>query len=104
MADLSVAQGDFGFYINFTVLNSDDTPFVLTGYTITIKVWLESSRPATLFTGNCPIVVAASGTCHYLVVAGDLDTSGAFKLELELTKAGEEISTRSYDLNITGSA
>ncbi len=39
MADLSVAQGDFGFYINFTVLNYDDTPFVLTGYTITLKVW-----------------------------------------------------------------
>ncbi|MCK5016452.1 MAG: hypothetical protein KAS32_05195 [Candidatus Peribacteraceae bacterium] len=104
MADLSVSQGDFGFYINFTVLNDDDTPFNLTGYTITIKVWTEAQRPIALFTGVCAPVVAASGTCRYLVVAGDLDTSGAFKLELEMTAAGEEISTRSYDLNITGSA
>ena len=103
MADISVPQGDFGFYINFTVLNDDDTPFNLVGYVITIKVWLESHWPALLFSGVCAPVVPASGTCRYLVVAGDLDTSGTFKLELEMTAAGEEISTRSYDLNITGS-
>jgi hypothetical protein len=103
MADLTVKESDFGFYLNFTVLNDDGTPFVLTGYTITIKVWPESSRPAPLFTGDCPIVVAGDGTCRYLLIAADLSASGAYKLELELTKVGVELSTRSYDLNIIGS-
>ena len=103
MADLTVKQGDFGFYFNFTVKNADDSVFVLTGYTIDIKVWEKTQWPAPLFTGNCPYVVAVDGTCRYLVIASDLSASGSYKLELELTKVGEQLSTRSYDLNIVGS-
>ena len=100
MADLEVAQHDFGFKFSFTVHKDDDTVFVLTGYTITIKVWKEAQIPVPLFTGNCPILVAADGTCEYTVIDGDLKTSGAFKLELEMTKAGEKVSTVPYDLTI----
>ena len=103
MADLTVAKGDFGFYLNFTVQNSDGTAFNLTGYVVTINVWQDVPRPAALFTGNCPHVVAASGTCRYLVVTGDFPTKGAYRLELELTQAGVNISTRPYDLNVTES-
>lgn len=103
MADLTVAQNDYGFYINFTVLNDDGTAFNLTGYAVTIKVWKEVPRPAALFTGNCPLVVAASGTCRYLIVNGDFPASGAYKLELEMTQAGIVLSTRPYNLTVTES-
>lgn len=103
MADITVKKGDFGFYLNFTVLNDDNTVFVLTGYTITIKVWPEAPIEVPLFTGVCVPVIAANGTCRYQLAAGDLSQSGAYKLELELTKLGVEISTRSYNLTIVGS-
>ena len=103
MSDLTVSKGDLGFYLNFTVNESDGTPFVLTGYTITLKVWKEVSRPVILFTGTCDAVVEASGTCRYLVVDGDLSTVGDYKMELELTKVGVEVSTITYNLNIVES-
>jgi len=96
MADLIVSKGDFGFYLNFTVLDSDNSAFDLTDYTITLKVW----DTALLFSGACDIVVAGAGTCKYLITVSDLSKAGNYALELELTKAGVELSTKKYNLEI----
>lgn len=104
MVNLTVSKGNYGFYINFTIQNDDGSVFVLTGYTVTIKVWKDIQFPALLFSGTCLPVDPLAGTCRYQVANGDLSESGLFKLELELTKTGVELSTRSYDLSIRGSA
>lgn len=101
MADLTVSKGDYGFYLNFTILDSDGSAFDLTDYTITLKVW--DATPSLIVSGACDIVVAGSGTCKYLIQDGDFDTVGHYGMELELTKTGVKLSTRKYDLEIKSS-
>lgn len=103
MADVIIAQNDFGFYLNFTVQNDDGSVFSLVGYTMTLNIWKQGRFPEILLTGACPPVVAANGTCRYLVTVGDFPTAGEYRLELEITKVGENISTRTYELTVTES-
>ena len=98
MADMKVRKGDFGYYLNFTIQDSGETAYSLTGYTIKLKVWRPNKPSALLTNGSCDIVVAASGTCKYLVTASDFTAPGLFNMELELTKADVEESTRTYTI------
>ncbi|KKL83826.1 hypothetical protein LCGC14_1970830, partial [marine sediment metagenome] len=100
MSKVIVKQNDFGYYLNFTVQNHDGTVFNLAGYTITLNVWRESRFPIILLAGACGIVVAADGTCRYLVVTGDFPDEGMFKYELEMTAVGENISTSTGDFTV----
>lgn len=99
MADLTIPKRDYGYYLNFTVQDSDGAAYNLTGYTITLKVWRESV-PGLLMSGDCAIVVAASGTCRYLVVAGAFSKAGTYQAELELTKSGVVESTGNFEIEV----
>jgi len=100
MADLSIPANDKGYYLNFTVQDSTGTAYNLTDYTITLKVW-STNQPGTLLTsGACSIVVAASGTCRYLVTATDFTIKGTYSAELELTKSGVIESTVSFTIEV----
>lgn len=103
MADLAIPQNDAGYYLNFTVQDSTGTAYNLTDYTIKLKVW-TTGRPATLFlTGTCSIVVAASGTCRYLVATTDFPNKDVYSAELELTKTGIVESANKFSLEVTES-
>ena len=95
MSNITVKAGDFGYNLSFTVLNADGTAFNLTGYTIAVKAWAAGTPSVLVATGTGTIVVAASGTCTYLVQATDFLTAGEYLLELELTATGVEVSTLS---------
>ena len=103
MADLTIPKGDYGYYLNFTVQDSDGDAYDLTGYTIKFKVWKPNFSGTLLVDGTCDIVVAASGTCKYLVVSGNFAVVDIYKFELELTKSGVVESTISKDLKVTES-
>ena len=103
MADVEVKQNDFGYYLNFTVQNDDGSVFSIVGYVVTMNVWKKARFPEMLMTGVCAPVVPASGTCRYLVIITDFPTDGEYAMELEMTKAGENISTRTYELTVTES-
>jgi len=100
MADLTVIKGKYGYNINLTIQNADASVFVLTGYTITFKQWVEHSPGNLLLSGACTIDVAASGTCHYAVVAGNFGRAGIFKGIIELTKSGIEDATDTFDIEV----
>lgn len=100
MADLTIPQGDKGFNLNFTVKDSDDAAYDLTNYTVTLKVWKPGVPGTLILEEACTVDVAASGTCHYTVQAGDFDSRAKYKMELELTKSGVIESTQNYDLEI----
>jgi len=99
MADLTVPKGDYGYQLVFTVQDSAGDAYNLTDYTITLKVWREG-LPGLIMSGVCTILVAASGTCHYVVVAGAFNRAGNYKAELELTKSGTVESTQNFDLEV----
>jgi len=96
--DLIIPQGDKGYNLNFTVKEDDGTVVVLTGYTITLKVW-RASYPGTLIVNKaCTIDVAASGTCHYTIEADVFADMDDLKFDLVLTKTGVIMSSKKYDL------
>ena len=97
---MQVPKNDYGFYLNFTVQDSSGVAFILTGYTITLKVWVEGKPGTLILTGACEIVVAASGTCRYSVASGDFATVGKYLAELELTSAGVVESTSTFTLEV----
>ena len=93
---LTIPKGDYGYNLNFTVQDADGNAFNLTGYTITLKVWAPNVPGTLKFSGACTIDVAASGTCHYVLVSGNFDTVARYQAELELTKSGVVSSTRPF--------
>ena len=103
MADLTIPKGDKGYYLNFTVKNSDATAFDLTGYTIALKVWPPTKPTELIMSGTVSIVTAASGTCRYSIVAGDFASVGLYNAELELTASGVIESCIKFTLEVTES-
>ena len=100
MADIHIPQGDFGFNLEFTITEDDDSAFDLTGYTVTIKVWPKYFIGNLVVDSAGVIDVEASGTCHYAVADGDFDDAGDFLIEVQLTKTGTQASTRYYTLKV----
>ena len=103
MADLIIPKGDYGYYLNFTITDSDGTAYDLTAYTITLKVWAKGDPSTLVINAACTPIVAADGTCRYLLVDGNVGTKGLYNFEIELTKVGAEESTKTYELEVTES-
>jgi len=101
---MTVPANDYGYRLNFTVLDDDEDAYNLLGYTINIKVWTQGLSGDPIITDTCEIISAALGTCYYAVKDGDFDTVGDYLVELELTKAEIVESTRNYTLKVEESA
>lgn len=93
---ITVATGDFGYTIPFVVNDADGDAQNISTYTVTVKLWAPATPATLVIEETCVQDVPASGTCHYVVATGDLDTAGTYLGELELTKAGEELSTEQF--------
>jgi hypothetical protein len=103
MVDISLPRGDYGYTLEFTVLDSAGTAIDLTTYDVTLKVWRGSLIAPLIINGACVKTVPASGVCTYELALGDLATPGLYNVELELTRAGAIESTKTYTLEITNS-
>ena len=98
--DLTIPQNDYGFYLNFTITDSDGAAFNLTGYTASFKMWLANNPDDLIVDGACSIISAAAGTCRYLAVDGDFDTINNYRAEIELTQAGVVESTDYFTIAV----
>ena len=103
MADLIIPEGDSGFDLSFTVLDSAGNPYNLLGYTIKFKVWKPGFPSVLVVNGTCNIVSATDGTCTYTIAEGDFAVAGDYLFELELTKTGVTESTVTKKLVVTES-
>ena len=104
MADLIIPKSDKGFSLSFTVQDSAGAAYNLTGYTVTFKAWAAGSPGNPVVSAACVVDVAASGTCHYVILATDFIVAAEYLWEIELTKTGYIESTRHYTLRVEESA
>jgi hypothetical protein len=104
MINIVVPKGDKGFNFAFTVTNSAGTAYNLTGYTIKLKMWNPDIPDTLLINSACSIVVAANGTCVYIVGATDFAITGFYYAEIELTKTDIIESTEPFSIEVTESA
>jgi hypothetical protein len=104
---LSVPKGDYGITYTFHSVKKNATSGVsvkdLTGFTVTLKMWVAGSPGTLLLDAACTVTNAAGGVCTYTSLAGDFDTVGTFNAELELTEAGIVDSSMPFTIHITES-
>jgi hypothetical protein len=100
MTVLTVVKGDYGYYLNFTVQDSAAVAYNLSGYTVKFKVWAPSTPGTLVLNGTCAVVVAANGTCRYLVTNKDFLYRRTYVGELELTKTGVVESTKHFIIEV----
>ena len=103
MASITIPKNDKGFNLAFTVKDSSGTAYVLTNYTIKLKVWILERAGTLLLTGTVVIDDANAGTCHYPVVDGDFNAVGKYRAEVELTKTNVVESTESFEIIVAES-
>lgn len=105
MSKLTVAMGNFGYRLSFTVQDSSGTAYDITAYTVTLKVWKQGVPGTLVLTEACTPLVAADGTCYYDVQTGDFDTGGRYSAELELTIGATNVeSTETFTITVVESA
>jgi len=100
---MEAPKGDYGYYLNFTITDSDGDAYDLTDYTIKLKCWRAGNPGKLVVNGSCTPVVEASGTCRYYVTATDFTTIEKYVAELELTKSGVIESTMTFTINVVES-
>ncbi len=100
---VTVKKGNYGFVITFNVKNSDGTAKNLTGYTVTLKVWVLGAA-SVKFTGACTVTDASGGVCTYTVAETNFDTVGSYLAELELTRSGVVEDTETFPILVEATA
>jgi len=92
METKTVVKDDYGYTLNFVFKDDTGTVVDLSGLTVTFKMRLINSTTVFL-SKTCVIDVAASGTCHYNVVDGDMSNAGIYTYELEATDSATKLYT-----------
>jgi len=100
MADLTIQRSDFGFYVQGTLTNADDSVFDLTDYSLTVNCWEMGNWKRPLIAGTAEAVVATQGTWKYLVVDGDFNIKGDFLLNVRATKTGAQETSQNYTVEV----
>ncbi len=80
-----LVQGSARPIWSFTLLQDDNSPFVLTGATFTGVLYSRPNARAVAMAGSFTIVSATLGTFTYSPVAGDVAEPGEFEIEIAIT-------------------
>jgi len=91
--EIEVWVDDKGYDINFQLTDDEGTPFVLTGYTVKIRVYEPDATSCKFTPATCTITDAANGKCKYNVQNGDFDVEEKeYLVTFVATKTGVEVS------------
>jgi hypothetical protein len=106
MAILQIPRGDYGVQYTFYVMKKVagiQSARSLSGFTVTLKVWAEGTPSTLLINQPCTVTDGPNGVCTYTSIAGNFDTIGDFKAELELTAAGVVDSSQPFTIRVVES-
>ncbi|MFA6270929.1 MAG: hypothetical protein WC657_07025 [Candidatus Paceibacterota bacterium] len=103
MQTLTVPCGDKGFDLSFIAQDSTGAAKTLTGYTVTLKVWVAGNPGTLLVSGTLTVDSEALGTCHYAPTATDFVTIGEYYAELEYTQSGVIESSETFKIRVAES-
>ncbi len=106
MADVTIYKGNFGENIAWALFISDGvTPFNLTGYTVTVKVWspLNPSNPVVSAAAvkNTPNTL---GTVYYVTTAADFPQVGNYLAAFTATASGVDVTFEPFTLQVLDNA
>ena len=96
---IQITQNDKGFKLNFTVKDSNGNAVDLTGMAVEFQV-AEKVTFVEKVKGDCTISNATGGKCSYEAQEDDFDEVKNYYGILQLTKSGEIVSTRRFEIEI----
>ena len=76
-------QNNYGFYLDFSIVNENNVSVDLTDSTIKFKMEVIDGQDIPNVEGTC-VNAATTGNCRYLVQPEDFYYSGTYEAELEL--------------------
>ena len=82
---LEVVQSDYGYNLNFALVNSDSSIFNLTGNTGILFKAQQTNRTALKFSGVMNVASASAGTCYYTVAAGNFPQQGIYNAQIQVS-------------------
>lgn len=94
MAEIELIRNDTQFDIPFEIDDADGADVSLTDSEVRFKMW-STGASACKINGICTITEAAEGKCKYAIQDNDLDTTGIYTAELEITYTSGKIITAS---------
>ena len=100
MSDLTIKRGDFGFYLQGTMQDSDGAVFNLTNYTVTLKVWELGQWRYPIVSGTCEVTSSTEGRFRYTVGTNDFLVTGTYEAAARATKTGAQETTNTYTLEV----
>lgn len=100
MSDLTIKRGDYGFYLEGTVSNADDTVFNLTDYTVTIQIWELGRWRHPIVEGSCEVTSSTEGQWRYTVASSDFLVTGTYNAAIRATKTGAQETTNTYTVEV----
>ena len=95
-----IIRKDKGYSIEFTIKDSENKIYILTGYKIMIRSWPVGEKSDVELNKECPIINEAEGTCGLLLTGTEFPTAENYEAELELTKTGIVETTNRFMIKV----
>jgi len=87
-----VVQSDYGYVINFSLVNIDGSVFSLvdaTGLTLRVQ---KTNQVQVNFSGAMVVVSDVGGTCSYQVAQGNFNLAGYYNAQIQVSFIGEVVT------------
>ena len=100
MSDLTIKRGDYGFYLEGTVSNDDNTVFDLTDYTVSLQAWEYGRWRFPIVNGTCVVTSSTEGQWRYTVGSQNFLATGTYNIAIRATKTNAQETTNTYTVEV----
>ena len=98
MTTKKIYKDDYGFNLNFTLVDENGNAIDLTSATVVTFKLMRKNGTTAKVSGTCTINNPQTlGTCYYTVVATDLDEVGEFRYQIQITTASSIITCEAQE-------
>lgn len=96
---VEITEDDYGYDLEFTILDDDDTPINLAGVS-SINFLAKKITDTYSLGGSCTVVSPTDGTCKYTVQNTDFTSAGQFIGEVSVVWAAKKLTFGGIDIRV----
>jgi hypothetical protein len=101
MTNIEITQNDYGFALQFSLKNSDDSAYDLTGNTGIALLAQHVTDPALKVNGSMSVSGSpALGVVNYTVQLTDFPTAGAYRAQIQVSYASGTVTFNDININV----
>lgn len=89
---IGVWAGDYGYTIDFQLLDAQGNPFDLTNNTGLLFTAQLVQLTKKSFSGSMSVITASSGICSFAPAAGNFAHAGQYNAQIQVSFSGEVVT------------